>query len=364
MKRFLSTPVRRMVAGSYLLAVVVLAGAFVSFDGMYLVNQGLGFLRTLAQARDIATLRRAQTLDPATLGFFDRLDDIRSFAREEVGLTINDSFSRYVATNQSYLVNVVSGVRDDSFERKTWQYPLVGSLFYRGFYDTASAQREAARLQRAGFDVHVRPVRAFSSLGFFPDPAFTYMRGYGEYELANLILHEQMHATVWASGRNQFNEEIATFVGDVGAEQYVVHKYGVDSEEYRSIHRLKADKETFRGTIRSIHADLQTAYDSLTARDARLSAKAAIFSEAQREFSQNYDELFLTDRYRGFANAALNNAYIDSYMKYRGDLSIYYRLLRRYDGDLSAVIDVLRVAATAEDDPRSYIASLVNAVPE
>ncbi|MFO8064876.1 MAG: hypothetical protein ACQETQ_03060 [Spirochaetota bacterium] len=50
--------------------------------------------------------------------------------------------------------------------------------------------------------------------------------------------------------------------------------------------------------------------------------------------------------------------------KYRGDLSIYYRLLRRYDGDLSAVIDVLRVAATAKDDPRSYIASLVNAVPE
>lgn len=50
-------------------------------------------------------------------------------------------------------------------------------------------------------------------------------------------------------------------------------------------------------------------------------------------------------------------------MKYSGDLGIYYRLLRLYDGDLGRVIEVLRVAA-AEDDRRSYVATLVNVAPD
>ncbi|MFO7782273.1 MAG: aminopeptidase [Spirochaetia bacterium] len=353
-----------MFAAAFALAVALLITAFFLFDGSYLVRQGLGYLAMQARARDIENLRRDGRVDAETLAFFDRLKEIRSFAAEELGLTVNSSFSRYVATDRAYLVDVVSAVRDDSFERHTWRYPVLGRLFYRGFYDRAGAYREAAKLRKAGFDVHVRPVRAFSSLGFFSDPAYSFMRGYGEYELANLIFHEQMHATVWAEGQNEFNEEIATFVGEVGAERYIARKYGADSEEYRSIYRLRADRDAFREVIRSVHSDLQAAYDSLASRDARLAAKWDIFGDAQAEFAEKYDELFFTDRYRGFAEATLSNAYIDSYMKYSGDLGPYYRLLERHEGDLRTVIDLFRVAASAPGDARGYVASFLQLEPD
>ena len=352
-----------MFASAFGLAVLILTASFLLFDGAYLVRQGLGYLAMQARARDIENLRREGRVDVETLEFFDRLTDIRTFAAQGLGLTVGNSFSRYVATDRTHLVDVVSAVRDDSFERYMWQYPVLGRLFYRGFYDPAAADREALRLRKAGFDVLVRPVRAFSSLGFFSDPAYSFMRGYSDYELANLILHEQMHATVWADGQNEFNEEIATFVGEVGAEIYVAQKYGTDSEEYRSIHRLRADREAFREVIRSVHADLQSAYDSLASRDARLAAKRDIFRDAQARFAERYDELFLTDRYRGFAEAPPNNAYIDSYMKYTGDIDLYHRLLDHQGGDVRTVIELLRVAASAPGDAQEYVASLLHLEP-
>ncbi|MFP4375225.1 MAG: aminopeptidase [Spirochaetaceae bacterium] len=353
-----------MFIAAFAFSVSILIGAFFVFDGAYLVRQGLGYLAMQARARDIEDLRRDGRVDIETLAFFERLIDIRTFAAAELGLTVDNSFSRYVATDRAYLVDVVSAVREDSFERHTWQYPVLGRLFYRGFYDSRSADREAAKLRRAGFDVYVRPVRAFSSLGVFSDPAYSFMRGYSEYELANLILHEQMHATVWAEGQNEFNEEIATFVGEVGAERYIAEKYGVDSEEYRSIARFRADRDTFREVIRSLHADLQAAYDSLASRDARIAAKWDIFGDAQAEFAEKYDELFFTDRYRGFAEATLNNAYVDSYMKYTGELSLYYRFLEQHDGDLRTVIEVLKAVASAPGDAREYVDSLLLLEPE
>jgi predicted aminopeptidase len=84
---------------------------------------------------------------------------------------------------------------------------------YQGFYERNDAEAEAKRLKALGYDVIVRKVDNFSTLGFFKDPVYSFLTSYSPGEIANLIIHEQAHATLFVKGQSDFNEEFATFVG-------------------------------------------------------------------------------------------------------------------------------------------------------
>jgi predicted aminopeptidase len=55
-------------------------------------------------------------------------------------------------------------------------------------------------------------------LGWFTDPILSKMLMRSEGDLANLIIHEMSHATIFVKDSIEFNENLATFIGDRGAE--------------------------------------------------------------------------------------------------------------------------------------------------
>jgi predicted aminopeptidase len=57
-----------------------------------------------------------------------------------------------------------------SLEPKTWWYPLLGSLTYRGYFSKSGATNYATYLRAKGYDVSVGGVSAYSTLGWFKDP--------------------------------------------------------------------------------------------------------------------------------------------------------------------------------------------------
>lgn len=340
-------------------AVVVAAAILLTLaytcDGFYLLQQSLGYFRTVVLARDIETLRAEGNLDASTEALFDRVEEIRRFAYGELGLERSKNFTRYSKVQRDYLLMVVSVVAEDRLQRATWSYPVVGELFYRGFYDSSRAFDVATHFASQNYDVLIREVDAFSSLGYFPDPLYSFMSDYSDYRLANLIIHEEMHATLWLDGQNAYNEEIATFVGDEGAAQFIREKYGAGSEEYRAIADGRADRRTYRRLMSRLYEELSAAYDALDSREKRLEAKERIFEDFRDRLREDYDQLFRTDRYRGAADRPLDNARVDASYKYGGDLSLYYELYRELDNDLSAVVQVMKESAIQPEMPREYI---------
>jgi predicted aminopeptidase len=55
------------------------------------------------------------------------------------------------------------------------------------------------------------------------------MLRYTDYDLVNLIIHETVHATIYIKSEADFNERLATFFGDIGAELFFKSKEGDDS---------------------------------------------------------------------------------------------------------------------------------------
>jgi len=298
-------------------ALLLLAG--VLFSGCYTIRQGTAYLGYLSRARPLESLL-APTGDPEederNRLFVERVQDIRYFAQHELGLNVGRSYSRYVAVDRDFLVAVVSASAKDSFTTHLWRYPIVGALPYRGYFNIDGAHRQRERLEARGLDVWIRGVDAFSTLGFFADPVFTFMRNYRVDRLADLIIHESLHATVWLRGQGHFNEELAQLVGVEGARLYIVSRYGEDSDEYRAMVAARADSRAFREFIWELIAELEELYGSGAEREVILREREIIKAAAQERFAAEYDERFLSDNFRGFSTMPINNAYLDLFRIY------------------------------------------------
>ncbi len=323
--------------------------------GCYLTTQGSYLIRYDRQAQDIDSVLASGDLSQEDRAFLDLVQDIKAWSMSRLGLSDDRNYSRYVRIDKEYLVDVVSAAPKDALVPYTWHYPLFGSLPYKGFYRREDALREAERLRKKNLDVLVRKVDAFSTLGWFSDPVYSFMIDYSPYAIANLIIHEQTHATVWIKGSTSFNEQLASFVGDEGARMYVRERYGADSPEYTGILEAKHDREAFISRMHLLRDELVDLYAEGLPEDELPARREALFRSFQARFLEDYDRLFLTDRYRGFARAELNNAYVLLYMTYYEDNDLFERLHRRLGNDLAATVAYLRRVAAERKDPEAAL---------
>ena len=103
---------------------------------------------------------------------------------------------------------------------------MVGKLPYKGFFDEEDAKKEAALLEKQGYDTRIAHPSGWSTMGWFTDPVLSTMLRRSEGELADLIIHELTHSTVFVKDNSELNENIADYVGENGAKRYLASKYG------------------------------------------------------------------------------------------------------------------------------------------
>jgi predicted aminopeptidase len=287
--------------------------------------------------------------------FAERVRDIRRFAMEELGLKESANYTKYVELDRDYLAAVVSAAARDSFTRYEWWFPVVGKVPYKGFFKLEDARRERERLQKKDLDVWVRGVDAFSTLGWFKDPLYSYMRDYSDYQLANLLIHELLHATVYLKGQSQFNEELAEFVGTEGARLYIEKKYGRESPEYLAVFDSEADSRAYIAYLQGLIAELEELYRSPAPREEKLARKAEIISRSQERFRRDYDTLFRGGNYQSFAELPVNNAYLELYRLYYEGSGFYRELYEKSGSSLVRFIAAAKTLKKGEKDPKGAL---------
>jgi predicted aminopeptidase len=346
-------------------AAALLLGISALFSGCYTLKQGTALLGYLGQAVPLESLLESgPPADPADIHpadvseenrrFVEQVQDIRRFAVEELGLELTKNYTKYVAIDRDYLAAVVSASAADSFTRHEWRFPVVGPMPYKGFFDPADARKERARLERRGLDVWIRGVDAFSTLGWFQDPLYSYMRAYPPERLADLLIHESLHATVFLKGHAQFNEELAEFVGSEGARLYMESHFGVDSEEYRRMTAAKADNAAFLAFIRELIGELEALYAGEASREEKLQQKEAIIQAAKIRFDEEYDRRFTSENYRGLSSLPVNNAYLELFRLYYGGGDFYRELYDRSGRDLPRFIAATKTL-NRKGDPKKQL---------
>ncbi len=223
-------------------------------------------------------------LDKRTRGLLAHVARIKAFG-ERHGLKRTNNYERYVWIGRPAVVWVVSACNPVAFRPKTWKFPVVGSITYTGWFDREEAKSYAAELAAKGWDVDVRPSQAYSTLGWFDDPILSTMIAPGDEalgDLADVVLHETLHATFYVPGQSTLNESVASFVGDELAVRYLEEVLGPDAKEKESFLAIRRRGERRGKVMKEAYEKLAKLYQSKVPREEKLAEKKRIIEELRR----------------------------------------------------------------------------------
>jgi predicted aminopeptidase len=343
-----------------LLGIGALCAAFlvVTPPGRYLARGAWEEARILLRRKPITRLVADSTVDASTRARLRLVLEARDFAESALGLRAEESFTTFTQLDSDTLVLVLSVAHRDRLALRTWWWPIVGRVPYKGFFDVGMARREQERFERDGFDTELRSAAAFSTLGWFNDPVLSTTLRADSVSLVNTVIHELLHNTVWIAGDVSFNESFASFVGREGAAAF--YRARGDSARVARLRRNTESDRTLGRFYEALYATLDSAFKAHPGddqRDVRIAARDTIFADARRRLADEVaPALGITDS-SWARRVRINIATLLARRVYREDAPEFERVLASSGGDLKNAI--ARIGDAARRAPKGQALAAV-----
>ena len=278
----------------------------------YVAQGAAGQAELLSKARPIDEVIKDPKTSLRTALMLSEIPQIKQYGRS-YGLKIRRNYETFTQLDRPAAVWFVGAADPVKFEPLKWCFPIVGCFAGLGWFDEQDAVDFEQKLEAEGYDALVRPASAYSTAGWFRDPVLSTMLGGGDDalpELANVILHESVHATIYVPDEPFFNESIAEYVADALTDHWIETRFGPGSPE--EIAWTFGQALHYPRTIRTLAAyhELKALYDSSQPRAQKLTQKAKIIDAlvADLKLRRRPNNASLTEArvYNGGAEALLD----------------------------------------------------------
>jgi predicted aminopeptidase len=334
---------------------------------VYLAKAGWAQMKILQGRRPLTEVIQDERTDEDTRKKLLLTRQARAFAIHKLGLDAGDSYTSFTQLETDTLAWVLSAAYKDRLASKTWWFPIVGRVPYKGYASQNGGEKARRKLEKEGFDTYLRTTSAFSTLGWFADPLLSSLLRYDEVDLVETILHELSHNHLFIPGEVRFNESFATFVGRVGAIRFFCGPDGTTQsspECHRAMERWE-DYQAFSRFLGEFITELQSVYsDPELSVDEKVAGREALFRDYQERYLPSRDtqnpeasRQEISPLVRGFLGRPLNNATLLARMRYFHRLTDFQLLLDQHGGDLAAAITTVARRAKNVDDPFDLLPS-------
>ncbi len=212
---------------------------------IYGIQQGKGQLMLVCKAKTIEEVLNDSSFPDSLKQKLQLITEIKQFTVDSLGMNLSRNYSSVFDQKGQTLLLTVSACDPYSFQPKEWTFPFLGTVPYKGFFDKKEARKEILKLKGEDYDVDVYSPSGWSTLGWFNDPILSSMLKRSDGGLSNLIIHELTHGTIFVKNDVNFNENLANFIGDKGAEKFLIQKFGKDSKQYIDYEQNKSDEKIY-----------------------------------------------------------------------------------------------------------------------
>ena len=310
----------------------------------YGIQQGSGQMRIIMNARPVEEFLASPSFPDSLKEKLVLIDRVRQFAIDSLGLRDTRNYKTLFDQQGEEVMWVVMASEPYKLKAKEWTFPVIGSVPYKGFFDRDKAVNLKEELESEGWDVNIRNPGGWSTLGWFTDPILSKMLERSEGDLANLIIHEMAHATIFVKDSIDFNENLATFIGDRGAEQFLLSAYGPDSEEYVTYMNEDRDYVLFADHMLRGAEKLDSLYEAVAGEP--VAKRASLKKQMIERIVRSLDTLPLSRisprPSLRFEDNLPNNAYFMNFMRYQAKQDMFFEEWEtRFRGDLKAYIHFL-----------------------
>jgi predicted aminopeptidase len=348
----------KLASGGFLCAVL-LAGAVLCLGTgctslSYYAQAAGGHIDLMRRARPVAEV----LADPATPEpLRQRLQAsqrMRDFAISELKLPDNKSYRAFADLQREAVVWNVVAAPALSLQLKTWCFPVMGCVGYRGYFQRDAANALAEQLKAEGWEISVYGVPAYSTLGWSDwlggDPLLSTFINWPDAALAQMVFHELAHQVVYVADDTTFNESFATAVERIGGGLWL-EKHGTTGQREEAA-RSEQRRQEFRALTLRYRGELDKLYRGAENDAAKTVAKAALMAALRTEYLT-----LKQGAWGGFAGydgwfERANNASFGVLAAYYELVPGFERLFEREGRDFTRFYAAVRELAALPKEPR------------
>ena len=320
-----------------------------SSGGCYLLQSAHGQLELMAKRRPLAEVIDEPSTPPEVRSQLKAVAEIRDFATRELKLPDNGSYRSYADVKRPYVVWNVIAAPEFSITPRTFCYPIVGCVSYRGYFLERRARAFADAQRRAGLDVAVGGVAAYSTLGHFDDPILNTMMHWDDVELAAIIFHELTHQLLYIANDASFNEALATTVEEEGVRRWL-ERQGRQADLQAHLLEQAHDLQVI-ALLNATRDELKGIYASGLDPAAMRASKRRRFEDLSAAFAALRDGWGGHAPYEAWFKHEINNAHLASVATYYVCVPGFERELQVVNHDLPTFY--ARVRALAKLDRKT-----------
>ena len=334
---------KMMLIGLSILWIFIISSCKTIFYG---IEQGLGQLHIVRNAIPVNQVL-ADSLFPDSLKQrLVLLQQIRQFAMDTLQLNNSDNYTTVYDQKGEPIVWIVYASEKYRVKPYLWKFPVIGAVPYKGFFKKSKAETEFKKLEKKGFDVRLGTVQAWSTLGYFKDPVLTGMLERDEGALAELIIHELTHSTIYVKSNPELNENLASYVGKIGAIEYLTSKYGKNSTELKIYVQKQRDNDKFAmHIVRGAHQldSLYKTFPENLAHTKKDSIKEAAINLVIQTLDTINFERYQIKSILKTKRFVPNNAFFCSYITYHNKNLIFEQeYYQKFDGNFATYLSYLK----------------------
>ncbi|MHB8261669.1 MAG: aminopeptidase [Bacteroidia bacterium] len=309
---------------------------------LYLAKISYGQVNILLNTEKIETLLKEDNISKEEKQKLLLVEEIKKYSIDSLGYKPTHNYTTYFNQHSQPILWVVTACKPFAFEAYEWNFPIVGKVSYKGFFNRGGAQKEYLNICAKGYDADISEVSAWSTLGWLPDPVLSSMLVKSKGRMANLFFHELFHATYYAPSSVDVNENLANFIARKATLKFLQH----DTAELTKFFNTTQDDSTYNVFIFKGFERLKKVYSETASRDSseRLAEKEKTLANIYRE---SFDiKLHYPNRYAAYNKqilSAKNTFFIDA-KRYDGlSDSLNKVFYTKYGGDIKKMITDLFV---------------------
>jgi len=292
---------------------------------IYGARQGYGQFEILYHARPIDEVLVDKSYPDSLKQKLLLIEEIKRFAFDSLQINFSKNYTTFYNQKGKPILWIVTACEPYNLKAKEWNFPFVGKVSYKGFFTKELVKQAAEDLKKEGYDIEIDEVAGWSTLGWFKDPVLSSMLNNNEGKLANLIIHELTHGTLFIKNNVEFNENLADFVGDYGTTRFLQYKYGKNSIQYKDYEHSKTDYKLFSEHILVGTKKLDSLYKTMKVSQS-INEKDTLKYRLIKNIISSVDTISFANskwKKRAHIKKLPNNAYFIDYIRYRSQQNIF-----------------------------------------
>lgn len=234
----------------------------------YLFKQSIGQLRLQTSGIENEKVLSDPRISEEHKGKIRIIIEAKKFFLQYFDHKDSGIYSKTIFLDSPAVSWLVIASKPDEIKAFEHSFPFMGSFPYLGFFSKEDAKNFENGLKKEKLVTWLRPVYAYSTLGYLEDRILSSFFEYDEVELVELVFHELFHTIFFVKDNVEFNENLASFISDRLLESYFKENPKLSQYRQEQVARRKFDLQLV-AIAKGVENEFQKSRPSLSAAQAK-----------------------------------------------------------------------------------------------